>query len=177
MGFNTDSKELGPNAPQVGERVLQPTISSRSKAAEAAGNNQNQSIMATIADDDDRLLVRIGYTPVSTPSLPLEHSPTVFAGATKTFLKMVYRLIRHLNSRSVGLSARNLRCPNEFRWSSNGSMGVAHRQCHGILHSQFRYVRNTSERALVNSLSSCRVSIRISNSWRNVLCHKTRCTA
>jgi hypothetical protein len=77
MGFNPDSKELGSGAPHVGERALQPTISSQSKAAEAAGNHQNRSIMATIADDDDRLLVRIGYTPVSASSLPLGHLPTV----------------------------------------------------------------------------------------------------
>jgi hypothetical protein len=75
MGFNPDSKELGSSAPRVGERALQSTTSNQSKAA---GNNQNQSIMATIADDDDRLLVRIGYTPVSAPSLPLRHLPTAY---------------------------------------------------------------------------------------------------
>ncbi|KAF2876713.1 amino acid/polyamine transporter I [Massariosphaeria phaeospora] len=43
-----------------------PTSPSISKATEATGQQQqhNQSSMATIADDDDRLLVRIGYTPV-----------------------------------------------------------------------------------------------------------------
>jgi hypothetical protein len=46
-------------------RLLQPSISNQSKAAEAAGIPPQKSIMATVADDDDRLLVRIGYTPVS----------------------------------------------------------------------------------------------------------------
>jgi hypothetical protein len=67
MGFNADSKDLGPSALPVDGRALQPTSSSRSKAAEANGNNPNRNIMATIADDDDRLLVRIGYTPVRAP--------------------------------------------------------------------------------------------------------------
>jgi hypothetical protein len=69
MGFNADSKDKAPSALPVDGRVLHPTSSNRSKAAEAAGVTQNQNIMATIADDDDRLLVRIGYTPVS-PSHP-----------------------------------------------------------------------------------------------------------
>jgi hypothetical protein len=133
--------------------------------------------MATIADDDDRLLVRIGYTPVSVPSPPLEHYLRLFTGATKTFFKMVYRFIRHLNSRCIGFSPSNLWCPNEFRRSSDSSMGMVHWQHHGILYSQFRYVRNTPKIAIAKSLSSCRISIRIPNSWRNVLCYKTRCAA
>ncbi|KAF2743922.1 amino acid transporter [Sporormia fimetaria CBS 119925] len=35
-----------------------------SKSARAAGSHRNANIMATIENDDDRLLVRIGYTPV-----------------------------------------------------------------------------------------------------------------
>jgi hypothetical protein len=65
MSFNADSKDSRLSALPVDGRALQPTSSNRSKAAEAAGINQNRNIMATIADDDDRLLVRIGYTPVS----------------------------------------------------------------------------------------------------------------
>jgi len=66
MVISSDSKDAGLSAVSVHGSTLQPSLSSRSKAAEAAGHNQNQTIMATIADDDDRLLVRIGYTPVST---------------------------------------------------------------------------------------------------------------
>jgi hypothetical protein len=61
MGTNLDSK-AGSQA--VGNNTLQPTATNQSKAAEASGVYQ-QNVMATIADDDDRLLVRIGYTPVS----------------------------------------------------------------------------------------------------------------
>jgi hypothetical protein len=58
MGINAvDSRATEAN-------TLQPTTTSQSKAAEA-GHPQHHNIMATIADDDDRLLVRIGYTPVS----------------------------------------------------------------------------------------------------------------
>lgn len=66
MVISSDSKHAGLSAVSVDGSALQPSLSSRSKAAEAAGCNQDQTIMATIADDDDRLLVRIGYTPVST---------------------------------------------------------------------------------------------------------------
>lgn len=65
MKLRPDSKpDRGSDGPQVVNNPLQPTTSNISKAAEAAAERQHQSIMATIADDDDRLLVRIGYTPV-----------------------------------------------------------------------------------------------------------------
>jgi hypothetical protein len=67
MGINTDSKtSMSGSRPGIGSS-LQPTTSSQSKAAEAGGVQHHQNIMATIADDDDRLLARIGYTPVGIP--------------------------------------------------------------------------------------------------------------
>jgi hypothetical protein len=62
MGINAaDSRAMEAN-------TLQPTTTSQSKAAEVGQHqHQHQNAMATIADDDDRLLVRIGYTPVSAP--------------------------------------------------------------------------------------------------------------
>ena len=62
MGFTTDSKTSISGPAPVNGSTLHPVTSSQSKAAEAGG--VHQSVMATIADDDDRLLVRIGYTPV-----------------------------------------------------------------------------------------------------------------
>ena len=57
-GSNSSDKRVPPNP-------LQPTSSHvSSKAAEASGYRHSQPTMATIADDDDRLLARIGYTPV-----------------------------------------------------------------------------------------------------------------
>jgi hypothetical protein len=47
---------------------LQYIATNTSKAAEENSLSQNQQTMATIADDDDRLLERIGYTPVSPES-------------------------------------------------------------------------------------------------------------
>jgi hypothetical protein len=64
MGINLDSKGSLPASQAVEGHTLQPTTTNQSKAAEASGVYQQQNIMATIADDDDRLLVRIGYTPV-----------------------------------------------------------------------------------------------------------------
>ncbi|OAL51902.1 amino acid permease 2 [Pyrenochaeta sp. DS3sAY3a] len=64
MGLSSDIKGVAPNASPIAANALHSSISNRSKAAEAAGNTAGHNIMATIADDDDRLLVRIGYTPV-----------------------------------------------------------------------------------------------------------------
>lgn len=64
MGLNSDIKGVRPSASPSAANALHPSISNRSKAAEAAGNTASHNIMATISDDDDRLLVRIGYTPV-----------------------------------------------------------------------------------------------------------------
>lgn len=63
MGSNTESKSAESASHAVHGTPTQPTISQDKKSAPNTGNN-NRNIMATIADDDDRLLVRIGYTPV-----------------------------------------------------------------------------------------------------------------
>jgi len=57
MSINADFK-----TPSPGTRPVNKT--NQSKEQEAAGANSHRTVMATIADDDDRLLVRIGYTPV-----------------------------------------------------------------------------------------------------------------
>ena len=64
MDINSESKGARSGQVPINEKSLQPSFSNSSKATEASRSNQNRSIMATIADDDDRLLVRIGYTPV-----------------------------------------------------------------------------------------------------------------
>jgi hypothetical protein len=68
MGINADSKSSAHDGavPIIGNS-LQSTTTNQSKAAEIgqAHQHRNRNIMATIQDDDDRLLVRIGYTPVS----------------------------------------------------------------------------------------------------------------
>lgn len=66
MSVSSDSKKQAPLAgnQQAGSHRA-------SKEAESSPRQQqNRTIMATIADDDDRLLVRIGYTPVR-----LRHTP------------------------------------------------------------------------------------------------------
>lgn len=59
MGTNTDSEVAKPTSVHG-----TPTISNDVKAASQT-IDQNRNTMATISNDDDRLLVRIGYTPVS----------------------------------------------------------------------------------------------------------------
>lgn len=67
MGINADSKSSALGTLPINGNSLQPIASNQSKAVEAGEVHHHRNIMATIADDDDRLLVRIGYTPVSTP--------------------------------------------------------------------------------------------------------------
>jgi hypothetical protein len=50
---------------EVNRSSIHPVNTNTSKAAEASARQSKQHGMATIDDDDDRLLVRIGYTPVS----------------------------------------------------------------------------------------------------------------
>jgi hypothetical protein len=70
MGFNTDSPISKQASSATNSNTLHPTTTNQSKAVEAGEVQQHNNIMATIADDDDRLLARIGYTPVSTPESP-----------------------------------------------------------------------------------------------------------
>lgn len=63
MGINADSETAKSARHSIHGTSTQPTISQDKKLAPQT-RDSNQNIMATIADDDDRLLVRIGYTPV-----------------------------------------------------------------------------------------------------------------
>lgn len=70
MDTSSDSKKASTTGEQqVHGSPLQSTLSRTSKAAEASAHPHTHAAMATIADDDDRLLVRIGYTPVSSTLL------------------------------------------------------------------------------------------------------------
>jgi hypothetical protein len=63
---NADSKKGSVSGErEVNRNSIHPVNTNSSKAAEASARQSNQHRMATIEDDDDRLLVRIGYTPVS----------------------------------------------------------------------------------------------------------------
>jgi hypothetical protein len=139
MSINADSKAPSPGTRPVNVRSPQPAIYNQSKEQEAAGANPGRTIMATIADDDDRLLVRIGYTPVGFNLYELRTQPTLFAGARAAFFKMVDCLLRHIDSRCVGLCSGNIWSSDVIWRARNRSMGLVHRQHHGILHSQFRY--------------------------------------
>ena len=129
----------GQSAQPADGKALQPTITGQSKATEAGKNNQLPA-MATIADDDDRLLVRIGYAPVSTMSTCwFQLQLTQLAGPSKTFLKMVNSLICYFHSWCAGLSSCYFWRSNVLGRPSNRSLGLVHWQHHGLLYSQLRY--------------------------------------
>ena len=62
MGSNTETETVKSARHSI-YGTSQPTVSQDKKTAQQTGND-HRNIMATITDDDDRLLVRIGYTPV-----------------------------------------------------------------------------------------------------------------
>jgi hypothetical protein len=69
MGITTDSETAKSARHSVYATTTQPTIPQDVKKTPRP-ENQSRNTMATIADDDDRLLVRIGYTPVHALDLP-----------------------------------------------------------------------------------------------------------
>lgn len=82
--------------------------------------------MATIADDDDRLLVRIGYTPVSAEvSLSIQWLMWVL-GTAETFLTMVDRLVCYIDPGCTWLSSSDFWYPDELWRSSNMCLGMVH---------------------------------------------------
>ena len=106
---------------------------------------ESRSIMATIQDDDERLLARIGYKQAcSKPNLLQIFLLTVVLGAEARIHKMVDYILRHFYSRSAGISARNLRKPYH-RWrAGHGCMGVVYRIVHGNVHCKLRSVASES---------------------------------
>jgi hypothetical protein len=140
MGINADSKASVLSTQHSDDSQHQPVRSAQTKAEEAGGSHRDRNIMASIADDDDRLLARIGYTPVSASSLVVSKPLRLGVGSPPSFLEMVYGVVCDLYSRCIRLSASNVRRPDGFRWTSNGCMGMVHWQYHGILHSKLRCV-------------------------------------
>jgi hypothetical protein len=134
---------------QANSDALFPVATNKSKEAEASSHPHNQrSIMATIADDDDRLLVRIGYTPVRYWFSKSLCSKIVneISGLATPFFEMVDRVVCHLDSRSPRISPSDFWQPDGRRRTCNCRVGMVHWQCHGILHSELRYALLTLSR-------------------------------
>jgi hypothetical protein len=92
--------------------------------------------MATIEDDDERLLARIGYKQVSSPT---NDSPLLSpAGTQEGIPKMVDRLLRYFHPRRPGFRpGDNWRPPDGGR-TRNRRVGLADRVRDGDVHSEFR---------------------------------------
>lgn len=126
MAYSPKPKEGSGLSPQL-VNSSPPTQRITSKADGAAPNHLHPHNMATISNDDDRLLQRIGYTPVK--SAPTSHSNKIHqlthSGPPTSFFKMVHRLVCHFDSWSAWFRTRNFRKPNAIWWSSYCSLGVA----------------------------------------------------
>jgi hypothetical protein len=142
MGINADSKSSAHGAVPIIGNSIQPTTSTQSKAAEVGQVHQprNGNIMATIQDDDDRLLVRIGYTPVSRGRHVRRQRLIRITGFAPSFLQVVYCVIRNIHSWCARIRTSDIRSANVFRRTSYSSMGMVHWQYHGLLYSKFRYI-------------------------------------
>jgi hypothetical protein len=147
MGSNTEFEAAKPASHIVHGAPTRPTTSQDKNPTPQKGSN-SQDIMATIADDDDRLLVRIGYTPVRFLMNHTGRDAHSSLGSAETFLTMVYRFLRHLDSRSSRISASNVRRTDDLWWTCNMCLGMVHWQCDGILHSQFGYVARSRHRVV-----------------------------
>ena len=125
MGSHTDSCTANAAGYSTHGSSIQPICSQGKKVAAQTESNK-RDIMATIADDDDRLLVRIGYTPVCSPIVCIADNADFEQGPAETLLTMVNSVLRNLDSRSAWISASNLWCSNDLWWASNMRVGMAH---------------------------------------------------
>ncbi len=98
-------------------------------------------VMATIEDDDERLLARIGYRQVCfyPPLLSLLQLMFV-VGTQKGIYQVVDGLIRHFHPRCPWLRTRYLWRANWFWRTSNSRLVLGHWLLYGVLYSKFRSV-------------------------------------
>jgi hypothetical protein len=98
--------------------------------------------MATIEDDDERLLNQIGYTQVSLPdrALQLDLSDQL-TGSESSLHQMVDVVLRHLSSWSFGICSSHVWQPIESWRTSCFCMGMVYWIFDGIMHLRFGYVR------------------------------------
>lgn len=82
--------------------------------------------MATIPNDDDRLLVRIGYTPVRFTNGGASANADLVQGFAKTLLAMVDSVVRDFDSWCARISASNVWCSNDIWWARNMRVGVVY---------------------------------------------------
>lgn len=126
MGSHTESGIAGPAGHSTHGVSTQP-ICSQVKKAEQRLKNNKPDIMATIADDDDRLLVRIGYTPVCSLLVFVVGDADLKPGLAETLLTMVNRVLCDLDSWSARISASNIWRSYDLWRTCNMCVGMVHR--------------------------------------------------
>lgn len=113
------------------------------RTAAKESSKVNPVPMATIQDDDERLLARIGYKQVRwTPLCGIYPSPlplsavlfinrTIYVGTKTRVFQMVYRFVRHLHPWSFGLGPGDIWPSTSRRRSCYRSMVLVHRVIYG----------------------------------------------
>lgn len=98
--------------------------------------------MATIEDDDERLLARIGYRQVQATAVLDTNADDTDSrvGAEARVHKVVNGLLCHLDSWSSRFGTCHIRDSCQFWWPSNCSMGMVYWISHGNVYSKFRLV-------------------------------------
>lgn len=121
--------------------------------------------MATIHDDDELLLARIGYKQVklywlSRPYLKALPSSqlTPFKGIATRIFQMVHRFVCHFHPGHPGIRASHIRFTAGCWRPSHSRVVLVDRLLHGLVHRQL-----------------CgRVSVCIPHGWGHVFCHEAR---
>jgi hypothetical protein len=126
MGSNTEFESAKSVSHAVSAAPTRPTNFFDKKPVPQK-ESSGQSSMATIADDDDRLLVRIGYTPVRGPTKTLRRNTHWTSGLATAFLTMVYRFLRDLDPRSARIGASNIRRTDDVWRPCNMCLGMVYR--------------------------------------------------
>lgn len=124
--------EPGPSTSHSHSKKIRSTSVSNTEPNEAP-------VIATVQDDDERMLANIGYRQVLTCRRPEDGRLTGDIGASPALHEMDDRLLCHLHSWCFGVCSCNIWYPHHGRWSSNRGVGLAHRIVHGRMHSTFRY--------------------------------------
>lgn len=144
--------------------TVEPLGPDRKPKGDQIENSPRPPAMATIQDDDELLLARIGYKQVQPPGAigtrdkKNNHLTLILSvGTTTRVLQMVHRLLRNLDSRGPRFRACDLRFPVSSRRPGNCSMVLVNRFLHGHVHWKL----------------GSRVSLRLSDSRGNVFRHQT----
>ena len=122
----------------IEQKVIEVDVSSITDIGMKSG--RRPSTMATIEDDDERLLNQIGYTQVREPYNTIEGARlSRLVGSKSSFHKMVDVVLCHLCARGFGISPGNIWKSIKPWRTCSFSMGMVNRISDGFVYICFRF--------------------------------------